>query len=316
MSEVSVRSFRPGDLAPLVALWNRSLPKDPITEERFWQLFLLDQNFDQEGALVAEASGQIIGFLQAIVRRYPLGSLGTQPTQGWITVFLVDPVWHRQGVGSRLLHAGLAYLRQQGRTSVMCNGYAPYYIFPGVDEEYTAAVSFMEANGFTQVSDPVAMSMRLEGVRMPDATRQRWAELTQEGYEVRMFQREDTLPLLTFAEAHFPHWAPSVLEGLQRGNLEIVLATKGGRIVGFTQWENPHNDPPNGAQGRFGPFGVDPALRSQGIGAIIFYYLIERVAGNGARYLWFGWAGGRNLSFYERAGCTITRRFKLYRKEL
>ena len=316
MPTFTVRPFAPSDLPPVVALWNRCLSKDPITEERFWQLFLLDCNFDASGALVAEADGEPVGFLHAIVRKYPVGSLGLDPTRGWITAFFVDPAYRRRGMGTALLEAGLDFLRSKGRTEVWCNGYAPYYVFPGIDEEYTGALSFVEAKGFAKLSSPVAMGMRLEGVRMPDKVRERYAELRQEGYEVRMFRREDTLPLLEFAEKHFAHWAPSVLDGLQHGNLEIVVATQHGEVVGFTQWENSYNDPPKGAQGRFGPFGVRSDLQSKGIGAVIFYTLIERVAGNGARYLWFGWAGGRNLGFYQRAGCTVTRQFHLFRRLL
>lgn len=316
MGEVLVRPFRSRDLSDVVTLWNQCLTKDPITEERFWRLFVLGADFDRSGALIAEQDGVIVGFLQAIVRRVPAGSAGLQADQGWITVFFVHPGHRRRGIGSRLMEAGIAYLRQKGRTSVTCNGYAPYYIFPGVDVDYTEALAFMEAQGFAVMSEPIAMGMRLEGVRMPPAVRERWDELKEKGYEIRMFRREDTLELLEFAEANFPHWAPSVLDGLQHGNLEIVVATCQGEIVGFTQWENTYNDPPHGAQGRFGPFGVRADLRSNGLGAVIFYYLIERATGNGARYLWFGWAGGRNRTFYERAGCVVTRQFKLFKKSL
>ncbi|HZT42840.1 MAG TPA: GNAT family N-acetyltransferase [Chthonomonadaceae bacterium] len=316
MPTVTIRPFRAKDLSPVVALWNRCLFKDPITEERFWRLFLLDANFDAEGALVAEAEGAIVGFLQAIVRKYPLGSLGVQPQTGWITAFFVHPDRRQQRIGTRLLEAGLDFLRGKGRSEALCNGYAPYYIFPGVDVDYREGLAFLEAHGFTCVGEPVAMGMPLEGVRMPEPVRARYAALQQEGYEVRMFAREDTLPLLAFAEAHFPQWQPSLREGLQHDNREIILATQGGEIAGFAQWQNPHNDPPAGAPCRFGPFGVRDDLRSRGIGAVLFYTLIERVTGNGARYLWFGWAGGRNLSFYERAGCHITRRFRLYKRRL
>lgn len=316
MSALTVRPFGPKDLAPVVALWTRCLAKDPITEERFWQLYLLDCNFDPAGALVAEVDGTPVGFLHAIVRKFPIGTLGLEPNRGWITVFFVDPAFRRQGIGSALLAGGLEFLRARGRTDVWCNGYAPYYVFPGIDESYTEAQAFMEARGFSKFSSPVAMGMRLEGVRMPEKVAAKAAELAQDGYAVRLFQREDTLPLLDFMEKHFAHWTPSVLDGLQHGNLEILIATHHGEIVGFTQWENPYNDPPKGAQGRFGPFGVRPDLRSKGIGAVIFYTLIERVTGNGARYLWFGWAGGRNLSFYERAGCKVTRQFHMFKRAL
>lgn len=314
----TIRFFSPNDLAPVVALWNRCLPKDPLSVERFWRLFLLDPNFDPTGFLVAVTdSGTIIGVLQVITRKVALGSLGTQPETGWLTVFFVDPKYQRQGIGSRLLESGLALLRTAGRRRVFCNGYSPYYAFPGVDIEYEVAHGFLEQHGFTAFSEPVAMGMALENVVTPESVRAKSAKLADVGITIRLFHINDTLPLLDFAEAHFPHWRPSILEGLQQGNTQIVVATAdGGEIVAFAQWENPHNDPPHGASGRFGPFGVRPERRSGGIGAVVFYDLIERVKAKGARYLWFGWAGGRNLAFYERAGCTITRRFRLYQKIL
>lgn len=313
MSSVAIRTFAAADWRPVVSLWNRCLSKDPITEERFWQLFLLDVNFDAAGAQVAEIDGEVVGFLHAIRRRLPLGSLGLQTETGWITAFFVAPEFRRQGTGSRLLEAGLAFLKVHNRTQVLCNGYSPYYVFPGVDADYTEARAFLEAKGFRKVSDPVAMGMRLEGVRMPEAVRAKQALLQTEGYSVRQFRREDTLSLLNFAEEFFPHWQPSLADGLQHGNLEITAALRNGEVVGFAQWENPYNDPPAGSQGRFGPFGIRDDLRNRGIGAVLFYSLVEHVAGNGARYLWFGWAGGRNLSFYERAGCKVTRQFRLYK---
>ena len=318
MPGVSIRPFGPDDLAPVVALWNLCLPKDPLTEERFWRLFVLDPNFDPNGFLVAISAedGAVVGALQTMYRKVPLGSLGTQPDTGWLTAFFVHPDGRRRGVGTRLLDAGLAHLRAAGRAKVLCNGYAPYYLFPGVDAEYAAAHAFLEKHDFVAASEPVAMGMALESVVTPDAVRARREALEAEGVTVRPFTLRDTLPLLDFAEAHFPHWRPSVLEGLQQGNTEIVLAEDRGEIIAFAQWENPHNDPPGGGAGRFGPFGVHPGRRSGGVGAAVFYDLIARVKARGARYLWFGWAGGRNLSFYERAGCVVTRRFRLYQRTL
>ena len=313
---VKIRSFSPSDLTSIVALWNRCLPKDPMTVERFWQLFLLDANFDQQGALVAEAAGEPAGFLQAIVRRYPMGINGLESDKGWITAFFVAPELRRQGIGTALFDEGMAFLHQKGRTEACCNGYSPYYIFPGVDSEYTEALDFLASRGCTVLAEAVAMGMKLDGAIMPDRVKERRDELHQEGYEVRMFQIEDTLPILEFADNCFPYWASSVLDGLQHGNLEITIATCRGKIVGLAQWENTFNDPPHGARGRFGPFGVHPDLRSKGLGSVIFYSLVERVALKGCRYLWFGWAGGRNLSFYQRAGCVITRQFQLFKKHL
>ncbi len=375
MSELHIRPFGAGDLGPVVALWNRCLPKDQITKERFWHMFLLDPNFDSAGALVAEevggggragapsgaaaagggaggadaglaatggraaggraaGGGAIVGFLQVVVRRFPLGTLGLEPGRGYLNVFFVEPQQRRHGVATALLSVAIEYLRGHGCRELRCGGYVPYYVTPGVDVDYVDTHSFLAMNGFTRVAAPVAMGRALERAATPAWVREREAMLSLEGIEVRGFQVEDTLPLLDFVEKHFPDWAPSVRDGLQHENLEIVVATMddsavaggggataaGGapnlEIVGCAQWENTYNDPPRGMPGRFGPFGVRPDLRNRGIGAVIFWNMVQRARARGSRYLWFGWAGGRNVAFYERMGCQVTRSFVLYRKVL
>lgn len=318
MSEVSIRGFAQRDLEAVVALWNRCLTADLVTEERFWYNVLLDPNLNLDGTLIAEHGGRIVGYMQAIVRRLPVGTRGLDPETGWITAFFVDPDCRRRGVARALLDRALSFLRAQGRKVVSVNGYSPYYFFPGVDpDHYPNGVTFLQARGFKKVAEAVAMGMSLEGVSMPENVKQRRAALAAQGYEVRPFRRSDTLPLLRFAEQHFPGgWHMSLITGLSQGNADVIVATRGDEIVGYTQWQNPYNDPPHGAPGRFGPFGVRPDLRNLGIGAVIFYTLVEHVRGQGAKYLWFGWGGGRNFTFYERAGCQVLRRYDVLRMDL
>lgn len=311
--QVRLRPFQPDDLEPIVALWNACLPKDKISVKRFLTLFLLDPNFKPEGALVAEVDGQPIGFLQAMVRRVPLGIHPIDPKQGWITAFFVAADRQRQGVGRQLLVLGLRYLRDSGCEIVSCNGYAPGYAFPGVDNDSIGAQAFLESCGFRHVTDAVAMELPLTGLVRPQAVARRQTALSEEGICVRRFKCKDTLPLLAFAEEYFPYWHQSLIDGLQVDRGNVFVAALGEKVLGFAQWENPQTDPPRGASGRFGPFGVRSDLRGNGLGAVLFYTVIEHVVKNGSDRLWFGWAGGRNLSFYERAGCRITRRYRIYR---
>lgn len=316
MTDFTLRAWQPGDHLPVVALWNRCLTKDFISPERFWRLFLLDENFDPEGAIIAESdSGEVIGFLQTIYRKVPYSGAVT-PEQGWLTVFFVDETWRRQGVGTALLARGREFLRAAGCKKMLTVGYSPYYIFPGVDDDYKEAHQFLKSQGLAPATDAVAMGMPLEGKSMPERVREKRDALAAEGIIIRDFQMTDTLPLFEFADTHFPGWTPSLRDSMTRGSLDIVVAVQGQEILAYAQWQNPHNDPPHGASGRFGPFGVRPDLRSQGIGAVVFYAMVERALAAGSRYLWFGWAGGRNLSFYERAGCRVTRHFQLYRTDL
>ena len=43
MCDITIRAYRPADIAYIVAGWNESLPNDPITEERFLQEIALDE---------------------------------------------------------------------------------------------------------------------------------------------------------------------------------------------------------------------------------------------------------------------------------
>ncbi|MGH2387469.1 MAG: GNAT family N-acetyltransferase, partial [Chloroflexota bacterium] len=56
-----VRGYRPGDETAVVTLWNRCLPADTISLDRFVTHVLLDMNFDPEGFLVADLDGHAVG---------------------------------------------------------------------------------------------------------------------------------------------------------------------------------------------------------------------------------------------------------------
>jgi len=312
------RPFRPSDQASLVSLWNLCLHRDPINEDVFRHKVLLDPNLDLEGFWVAEREGELVGAALGLVRRTSLGDLGLETERGWISFLFVHPAWQHQGIGKGLLEHVLGFFTTRQRQLVQVVGYAPYYFFPGVDPEaYPAGLAFFKKNGFRRSFEAVAMARSIEELEIPAEVRERRLALKAQGYEVDFLRDQDILPLLAFTRREFPGWYPSVLDGLQRGfQQKIVVARKGDEVVGFAQWENTFNDPPAGAPGRFGPFGVRADLRSQGLGSVLFYYLLEAVRRRGARYLWLGWAGGRNINFYRRAGLAVTRHFEVLQLEL
>lgn len=305
-----IRPYEDADFHALADVWNEALPYDQITEERFVQLFLLDKNFRREGLFVALHEGGLTGFLQVVARQV------TGEKTGYLTFFGVRPAKRRQGVATALLEAGLNCLRERGMETVSCNGYAPCYQFPGVDERYVEANAFLLKHGFEVAASPVAMALDIGGAATPESVRRKEEELARAGCVVRPFRLEDSLSLLKFTETHFPYWEDSIRDGLQHGNYDIIVAVCDGEIVASAQWQNTLTDPPRGAAGRFGPFGVREDQRNKGVGAVVFYKMMEYVKERGHERLWFGWAGGRNLSFYERAGCRITRQFALYKRRL
>lgn len=308
-----IRGFESSDIPDIVRIANESKFWDSeggrcsslcgdLSEQQFLNLFMADPLFDPNLAIVAKSSGETIGFMQFI--RKP------NDTVGFLTQFFVKIRAQRKGVGSAMLDAGVGLLKGAGCEIVRCNGYAPIYIAPGVDQTNTAARALLEGHGFKPVSEAVAMGMELTGVPpFPDA-------VLDPGLQVRMMRASDTDALLSFIASHFPYWLDCAEGSFAAGNFCTAIALRGPEVVGFAQWQNTVTDPPDGALGRFGPFGVHPEIRSQGIGAAIFNELVRSVSEDGARYLWFGWGGGRNQSFYERAGCIVLKQFLLYERQL
>jgi ribosomal protein S18 acetylase RimI-like enzyme len=121
--------------------------RDRSVVERLWEAALgavwplLPGALDlvREG-LVAEreVAGERVGRGVGVVALDPAGS---------IPLLLVDPACQRQGIGTRLLEAGMARLGQLGAATVGLGGGGDDYIWPGVPEDLPGAVGFFEARG-------------------------------------------------------------------------------------------------------------------------------------------------------------------------
>ena len=113
---VLIRPARPSDCSQLArmraALWPTSSAEEharelgPILEGTASLSFPL-VNF------VAEASGQLVGFLEADLRSHADGCDPSHPV-GFIEGWYVDPDWRGQGVGRKLLAAAEDWARRQG----------------------------------------------------------------------------------------------------------------------------------------------------------------------------------------------------------
>src|SRR5919109_2077096 len=167
--ETRLRPYQQGDEEKVLALWQRSLPTDPVTRDVFTARILLDVNFDTEGFIVAEAGAAVVGFIYAAVRSTPLYRDDFEPDAGWASVFFVHPAWRRQGIGTVLVQAALDYARARGRAALAISPYAPTYFWPGPDvERHAGAVALLETMGFQTLEEPVAMDVDLVGFTVPD----------------------------------------------------------------------------------------------------------------------------------------------------
>lgn len=314
---IRYRHYEPGDEAQIVAAWNKTLTKDPITPKRFRNLVLLDGNFDPEGLRLAFDGEELVGCVYAVRRLMPLSGSDLEPENGWIPFFFVVPSHQRQGIGRALLAEALAFLKRTGRKQVFFASYAPNYILPGIDAQaYPQGLAFLEAAGFSRLYAAVAMDRSLVGFSVPQDVEALLAQREREGYTFTQAADKDLVELIQFANTKFnPDWGRAIREGVLQGLPmgRILVARNKGRLVGFCLYGGYEGIPE-----RFGPFGVDPEERGKGLGKILLNLCLRNMRAEGLHSAWFLWTGETTAAghLYKRTGFAVTRQFYIMKKEL
>ncbi len=306
---MTIRTITGRDTQAVVALWNRTLVRDPITPERFANWLFADPDFDTDtgdGAWVADLAGEVMGFVRAIRRRFPNDHLGVEPDLGWLPAIFVAPEHERNGLGGMLLQQALGFLQDRGVKQVwVCGntGSAPGYLFPGVDKDaYAQAIGFFKQHGFQVDREPVAMSRPLLDFDTDEPA-------TTDAVSIHMLTPDRVMPFLAFLRTSFPgDWNIAARNKLRAGGMgQVLVAVEGETVVGYCQWE---------PDGHFGPFGVRPDQRGRGLGRRLFLEASRRMKRLDIRHVWFNWADADAERFYQRLGLTPTRRFAILRKDL
>jgi ribosomal protein S18 acetylase RimI-like enzyme len=311
-SGFACRTYQGGDEAELVACWNRSLPRDRVTLHRFVRTTLLDANFDPAGLVEGrDRDGVLRGFVHATAER-----TGPAGREGWICALLVDPASRRHGLGSHLLRLAESYLADRGCGRVTLTAYPPAYYLPGIDaEQYPGAAALLGSSGYHVAAEVVAMDRSLVDYEVPESVQAARQALAADGWWFGPAAPEHYLGLLRLAGEFAPDWAEVVRGALQANPDEgqIKLAAQGDVIGGFAMF-----GAYPGCPDRFGPFGVDPAVRNKGLGAVLLHECLAEMAARQMHAAWFLWTGEREAAgrLYLRSGFTVTRRFSIYAKDL
>lgn len=315
MCDITIRAYRPADIAYIVAGWNESLPNDPITEERFLQEIALDENFDADLALVCETSEpKLVGFSLGMRRKYPYLTRGLEPDRGWISSFFICPEFRGKGYGQKLLVETEKRLKEAGTKEITLFAYSPNYFTPGVDISYPGGVKFFDAAGYNRGTEAVSMSCDLFCHTLPEKVRQDVQQLAEQGIRFRMYQKTDMGPLLEFVSREFDAgWVRNILQAMRKNEAEdtILLAVDStGKVLGYCMRKI------DGCDGRFGPIGVAQELRSRGLGGILLELQMQEMRKRKIYTLYFLWTHGDAMRFYARHGLTPYRTYQLYRKKL
>ncbi len=132
-SEIRVRPLDELDISAIVAIDEKISGRyRPEVWERRIGYYI---RRDPDAPVVAEADGEVVGFMLGEVRS---GEFGLEEPTGWIEVLGVDPGHRGRSIGRRMAEAMLEHFRGQGARSVRTL----------VDEEMGELHGFFTSLGF------------------------------------------------------------------------------------------------------------------------------------------------------------------------
>ncbi|MBU5331475.1 GNAT family N-acetyltransferase [Anaerocolumna aminovalerica] len=314
MEKYRIESFKQKYMEQLITGWNETLIFDPISEERFLQQVLMDENFNPDFALVLLVEDKVAGFCLGIKRRYPYLTRGLEENRGWISIMFVRTEYQGRGYGKALLNEVEKRLKKEQVKEITLCAYSPNYFTPGVDLKYEKALAFFEQNGYLKGMDAVSMQKDLFSYSIPQKTQDMIEQLKEEGISFNTYSQLYMEKLLAFVEREFDAgWVRNILQAIRNGEAEdtILIATdKEDQVIGYCMRKIDGND------ARFGPIGVKKSVRSKGIGGILFDLQMREMQKRGIYYAYFLWTHGAAMRFYERHGMSVYRTYQLYRKNI
>jgi GNAT superfamily N-acetyltransferase len=286
----------PGDRAALERLWAAALGD-------VWPLLPAGLDLVRDG-VVAQDGGAPVGVVGVAV-----GDGG----EGGVQLLLVDPAARRQGVGTRLLEAGVERLQAGGVTTAGLGSGGLDYLWPGVPEDLPAAAGFFAARGWRFDHTVVDLTADLRGFEAPAGVGERPGRA---GVSIEVMAERDRAEVLAFEAATFPHW---VVWFERLGASVLVARDRTGAVVGTLLFSGPPGatiyEPLLGPEaGTIGCVGVAGAARGAGVGSAMVARASELLRDAGTRACHIGWT--RRERFYARLGYHPWRRYHMARRRL
>jgi len=107
MSELVIRDMREADVAAVAAIGRGASELKTNEDDEFWDEELLkDWVAGDDVMLVVESAGRVVGFMLTQVHK--------ATKAGYLSDVAIHPDWRGQGIGSRLIEAVLARLKERG----------------------------------------------------------------------------------------------------------------------------------------------------------------------------------------------------------
>ena len=299
---------------------------DLTQEEMFYQEKTFDEfkntlfnsrAFEADGTFVALDGDKVVGFISTNARD------DNPKTSGYINTFIVNKAYRRQGIGSKLLELGEAYLKEKGKTSVrfvFLSGinwawYIPYtdkHMHPGMPAVRMNSdfYIFLYHHGYAVNSIHEGFHLPLSEYELPQAVVDKMEKNKERGLFVEIYDPNKHYGVEEFCqkiEGDNPGFAYSIRYNLNRPEPKPWLcANENGRMVGWTgaMWNE------DSGRGHFDGIIVDEDIRGAGLGKALFCILCYQSKLNGAQYMTF-FTGLDNPAryIYLSAGFKIAQSF-------
>ena len=279
---MNIRTYRGTDLADIINIWNHTTPHTPIDKKTIIKNFLLDHNFDDQGFFVAEENGEILGYIYAIVRRFPIDTgAPAEDDKGYINA--IGLKYEKDilgGLGSALIQTAESYLRSHGKQEIYVSGYTPNYIYQGINALYTDYITLFRQAGYAEKSRSASISIDLLQYTRPAEIDVLKAQAEQEGFLFTSLKEEYIIELLKYASPSFNHRLRRILqETLDYKKFNLVMYD--GKVIGATVFGDPYS-----CEERFGPYSVSPDFRGKGLGKILLHECLTEMKSRGLKNAW------------------------------
>jgi GNAT superfamily N-acetyltransferase len=280
---VVVERWDRGAAATLTSIVDDALPGEGLTEDDLVAIAWEDVDPTVVVGL-ADGSGAAVGVVHEV---------GGGRRVAFVQLVTVRPAARRQGLGRALVEAvGAWAVDEHGAADLAVGGAAPFYLWPGVDVQATAALCLFEALGFRPRGAEVNMAYPTSHrAPVPDGVVLR-----------RALEEDDVAAGVAFVERHWPNWVAETRRAVDHGSCHLAIAADDGAVVGF----GCHSV---NRLGWLGPMGTDPERRHGGTGNALLGAIATDLMAAGLSMVEVAWVGP--VGFYANAaGASVSRTFR------
>ncbi|HEY9857345.1 MAG TPA: GNAT family N-acetyltransferase [Stenomitos sp.] len=319
--ELDLIPYRPEMAPDLLTVWHSAIGDRYPIMPALWETNTQgDPSFTPEDLLVAVQDGAIAGF--ALTKRFREEAVTCERylSVGYLALMAVAPGVQRQGLGSRLLAAAEARLRDGGAEKVVLGG-SFHHFMPGVPSNWAEARAFVAARGYAMGKDVCDVRRDLTSeTPLPDVSELLAA---RPHVTIRPYQEGESNPLMKFLLSNFPgRWPRDVGYFLDHGGDigQIMGLFVDGVPRGFAHLHPPGSPGArrwagfNPAVSALGPIGVGKVVQGHGLGLALLVKGLEHLKALGATDTVIDWTD--LIAFYGKCGFTPFQGYTLGEKGL